>query len=235
MFYVTPCWPAGHYVSGLSVLPSRFRGTTSRAAPSKSHAFSTNYHACIAMPTWPRCAPLILFWPWPPYNLFPRLCLIWIFFVNPHWWVPLCVQRPSKAMSFQQIIMHALQCQHGLDVHLLFCIDLDLHITSSRGSVSLGFFGRSSLIGIYTLRAAPSKSYAFSTNYHACIALPTWRRCAPPILFSPWPPYNLFPRSCLIWFFSSILTDRYHFACSAQLKLCLFNKLSCMHCTTNMT
>ena len=51
--------PAGHYVSELSVLPSvrpsfrplRFRGTTLRAAPSKNYAFSTNYHAYIAMPT----------------------------------------------------------------------------------------------------------------------------------------------------------------------------------------
>ena len=41
--------------------------------------------------------------------------------------------RPS--MPFQQIIMHALQCQHDVDVHLLFCFDLDLHITSSRGRV----------------------------------------------------------------------------------------------------
>ena len=49
--------------------------------------------------------------------------------------VPLCVQRPAKTMFFQQIIMHALQCQHDLDVHLLFCVDLDLHITSSRGCV----------------------------------------------------------------------------------------------------
>ena len=59
---------------------SRFRGTTLRAAPSKNYAFSTNYHACIAMPTLPRCAPPILCWPWPPYNLLPRLCLTWIFF-----------------------------------------------------------------------------------------------------------------------------------------------------------
>ena len=49
--------------------------------------------------------------------------------------VPLCVQRPAKSMPFQQIIMHVLQCQHDLDVHLLFCVDLDLHITSSRGCV----------------------------------------------------------------------------------------------------
>ena len=47
--------------------------------------------------------------------------------------VQLCVQRPAKTMPFQQIIMHALQCQHDLDVHLLFCVDLDLHITSSWG------------------------------------------------------------------------------------------------------
>ena len=49
--------------------------------------------------------------------------------------VPLCVQCPAKAMPFQQGIMHALQCQHDLDVHLLFCFELDLHITSSRGCV----------------------------------------------------------------------------------------------------
>ena len=118
-----------------SFRPSRFRGTTLRAAPSKSYAFSTNYHACMAMPTWPRCAPPIFCWPWPPYNLLPRSCLTWIFFVDPHWWVPLCVQRPAKAMPVPQIIMYALQSQHDLDVHLLFCVDLDLHITSSRGRV----------------------------------------------------------------------------------------------------
>ena len=123
-----------------SVRPSRFRGTTLRAAPSKNYAFSTNYlprscltHACIAMPTWPRCAPSILCWPWPPpevvFNLdfFRRSSLMW--------WVSLCVQLPAKAMPFQQIIMHALQCQHDLDVHLLFCVDLDLHITSFQGRV----------------------------------------------------------------------------------------------------
>ena len=116
---------------------SSLMGTTLRAAPSKSYAFSTNYHACIAMPTWPRCAPPILCWPWPPYNLFPRSCLTWIFFVNPHWWVPLYVQRPAKAMPFQQIIMHALHFtyQHDIDVHLLFCFDLDLRITCSWGRV----------------------------------------------------------------------------------------------------
>ena len=47
--------------------------------------------------------------------------------------VPLCVQRPAKVMPFQQIIMHALQCQGDLDVYLLFYVDLDLHIASFRG------------------------------------------------------------------------------------------------------
>ena len=112
---------------------SSLMGTTLRAVHSKSHAFSTNYHAYIAMPTWRRCAPPILFWSWPPYNLLPRSCLTWIFFIDPHWWVPLCVQCPTKAMPSQQIIMHALQWQHDVDVHL-FCFDLSLHITSSRRS-----------------------------------------------------------------------------------------------------
>ena len=121
------------YVSGLSVRPSCFRGITLRAVPSKNFAFSTNYHACIAMPTWRRCAPPILFWLWPPYNLLQRLCLTWTFYVDSHWWVQLCEQRPAKAMPFQQIIMHALQCQHDIDVYFLFCFDVDPHITSSRG------------------------------------------------------------------------------------------------------
>ena len=157
-----------------SFRPSRFRCTTLRATPSKNQSFSTNYHACIAMPTWPRCAPPILCWPWPPYNLLPRSCLTLIFFL------------------------------------------------------------RSSLMGT-TLCAALSKSYALSTNYHACIAMPTWPRCSPLILCWSRPLYSLFLRSCLTWIFSSILTDGYHFACSTQQKSCLFNKLSCMHCNANMT
>ena len=110
---------------------SSLMGTTFHSAPRKCHAFSTNYYTCIAIPTWHRCAPPILFWPWLPYNLLPRSCLTWIFYVDPHWWVPLCVQCPAKVMPFQQIIMHALQCQHDVDVHLLFCFDIDLHLTCS--------------------------------------------------------------------------------------------------------
>ena len=66
--------------------------------------------------------------------------------------------------------MHALQCQHDVDVHLLFCFDIDLHL-------------------------ACSQVHGFS---------------------------------------SSILTDRYHFACSAQQTLYHFNKLSCIYCNAYM-
>ena len=75
-------------------------GTTLLTVPSKSHAFSINYYICIAMPTWHRCAPPILFWHWPPFNLFPSSCIAWIFFVNSHWWVPLRVQYPTIYMKY---------------------------------------------------------------------------------------------------------------------------------------
>ena len=144
------------------------------------------------MPTWPRFEPPILCWPWPPYNLLPRSCFTWMFYFDPHWWVPLCMQCPAKAMHFKQMIMHTLQCQHDVDVHLLFWFDLDLYLTSSQDHVfNLDFFRRSSLMGT-TLRAAPC---------HACIAMPKWPRCAPPILCWPWSPYNLLPRSCFTWIF----------------------------------
>ena len=117
-------------------------GTTLCAAHSKSYGFSTNYHACMAKPTWCRCAPPILFCPWPPFNLFPRSCLTWIFVINLSWGIPLCVHR--------------------------------------------------------------SVNTDFSTNYQACMAMPSWCRCASLILFWPWPPFNLFPRSC---FSLSILAE----------------------------
>ena len=112
-------------------LQSSLMGTTLRAAPSKSYAFSRNYHACIAMPTWPRCEPPILCWPWPPFNLFPSSCITWIFFVDSHWWVPLCVQHPTIYMPFRQIIMYILQCPHNIHVHL-FCFDLHKFLLRSR-------------------------------------------------------------------------------------------------------
>ena len=54
-FYVPPGMTSGEKLCFRVVHPSlsqsHIRGTTLRAVPSKSHAFSTNYHACIAMPT----------------------------------------------------------------------------------------------------------------------------------------------------------------------------------------
>ena len=112
-------------------LQSSLMGTTLRAAPSKSYAFSTNFHAWIALPASRRCALPILFWPWPPYNLLLRSCLTWIFFVDSHWWVPLCVQDQTIYMPFQQIIMYILQCPHDIHVRL-FCFDLHKFLLRSR-------------------------------------------------------------------------------------------------------
>ena len=111
---------------------SSLMGTTLCTAPSKSYAFSTNYHACIAMPTWPRCAPPILFSPWPPYNLLPRLCLTCSFFVDSHWWVPLCVLHPqSYAISTNYHVY--MQCPHDIHVHL-FCFDFHKFLLRSRAA-----------------------------------------------------------------------------------------------------
>ena len=76
--------------------------------------------------------------------------------------------------------------------------------------------------------------WRFSTNYHACIVMPTWYRCAPSILFWPWPPYYLLPRSCLTWIFFCrfSLMGTTLCAASSKKKLCLFNKIFCMYCTT---
>ena len=157
---------------------SSLMGTTLLAVPSKSHAFSTNYHTCIAMPTWPRCAPPILFWPWPPYNFLPRSCLTWIFFVDLHWWVPLCLQCPAKAMPFQQIIIHALQCQHDIRCAPPILFWHWPPFICSQVHVELGFSSSILLMGII-LCAVPNNLhvYAISTNYHLYIAMPTWYTC----------------------------------------------------------
>ena len=127
-----PGWP--------SILPSvTLHGYHFVCSAQQKLWLPTNYHACIVMPTWFRCAPPILFWPWPAYNLFPMSLLTSIFIIDLNWWVSLCVQSEANAMHFQQI-------------------------------------------------------------YRVCIAMPTWCRCAPPILFWSWTPFNiLFPRSCLNW------------------------------------
>ena len=92
-----------------------------------------------------------------------RSWLTWIFSVNFYWWVQLCMQRPAKSMPFQQIIMHALQCQHDIDVHLLFCFDIDLHLTCSQL--------RFSLMGT-TLCATPNNLCAILTYYHVLLQCP---------------------------------------------------------------
>ena len=152
------------------------------------------------------------------------------FFVDPDWWVPLYVQRPAKAIPFQQIIMHACIAMPTWPkcAPPILCWPWPPYILLPRSCLSWIF--SSILTDGTTLRAAPSKSYAFSTNYHACIAMPTWPRCAPPILCWPWPPYDLLLRSCLTWIFSSILTDGYHFACSAQpFQQIIVHALQCQH------
>ena len=83
------------------------------------------------MPTWCRCSPPILFWHWPPFNLFPSSYITWIFCVDSHWWVPLCVQHPTIYVPFWQIIMYILQCPHDIHVHL-FCFDLHKFLLRSR-------------------------------------------------------------------------------------------------------
>ena len=67
--------------------------------------------------------------------------------------LPLCVQRPAKAIPLEQ-------CQHDVDVHVLFCFDLDLHNLLLRLCLTSNFVRLSSLIGT-TLHAAPSKSMPF--------------------------------------------------------------------------
>ena len=72
-------------------------------------------------------------------------------------------------MPFKQIIMHALQCQHNVDVRLLFCFDIDLDL---KFMYNLDFLSRFSLMGA-TLCTASNNIYAISTNYHVYIAMPT--------------------------------------------------------------
>ena len=177
-------------------------GTTLRAAPSKIHAFSTNYHACIAMPTWRRYAPPILFWPWPPYNLLPRLCLTWIFFVDPHWWVPLLAAPSKSYMPFQQIIMHTLHYQHDSRCAppILFW-PWPPHNLLPRSCFTWIFFVDPHW-WVPLCVQCPAKAMPFKQ-----IIMHAWQcqhvrcRCSPPILFWHLPPFNLFPRSCITWIF----------------------------------
>ena len=105
---------------------SSLMGTTVHAVASKRYDFSTNYHVCIAMPTWCRCAPPILFWPWPPFtgSMFPRSCLTWISSMmgtTLH-----AASRKSYAISTNYHVCIAMPTSHDVHVHI-FCFDLDLH------------------------------------------------------------------------------------------------------------
>ena len=139
---------------------------TLRAAPSKNYAFSTNYHACIAMPTWLRCAPPILCWPWPPYNLLRRLCLTWIFFVDSHWWVPLslCAAHNNLYMPFRQIIMYILQCPH------IYIPDMYIKMNNDLESLSEWFrVNKLSLnIGKTSYRMIYMYTYFVLTSINSC-------------------------------------------------------------------
>ena len=54
------------------------------------------------------------------WNIMFQGCQSFRFSVRNILRVPLCVHHPEKAMTFQQSIVHALQCPHDVDVHLLF-------------------------------------------------------------------------------------------------------------------
>ena len=43
------------------------------------------------------------------------------------------VYSAQQKLTFQQIIMYVWQCPHDVDVHLIFCFDLYLHLTCSQG------------------------------------------------------------------------------------------------------
>ena len=145
-------------------------------------------------------------------------------------------------MPFQQIIMHALHYQHDVDVHLLFCFDIDPHLPVPKFMYKLDFLRRFSLMGT-TSCAVPNNPPGMT----GCPTMPFQQiimhalQCQNDLdvhlLFCV--DLDLHITSSRghvgLEYSLSVLTDRYHFACSAQQKLCLFNKLSCMHCTTNMT
>ena len=84
-------------------------------------------------------------------------------------------QRPAKAMPFQKNIMHAFQCQHDVDMPLLFCFDLDLNITCSRGCVYLGTFishrGPKARDGRYWNAVCLSMSFSFHSVTRKRIAV----------------------------------------------------------------
>ena len=147
------------------------------AAPSKIYDFSTNYHACIAMFTWCRCTPPIL------HDLGLHLASSQVMFntefLHQSSLMGNTLYATSNAMPCQQIIMHLLRFPHDVDVHRLFCFDIDLHLTCSRqGHVSHGFY-LLIFTDVHHFVCSAHQKVWFSTNNHVCIAMSTWCRCAP--------------------------------------------------------
>ena len=110
-------------------------------------------------------------------------------------------------------------------VHKTYCFDLDLSLMLVKVTNNLDYFpffrmdaglnaGEFDSVGVtlfqfsssiltdgYHFACSTQQTLCLFNNYHACIAMPTWCRCAPPILFLPGLLFrlNLVQRSCLSW------------------------------------
>ena len=69
-------------------------------------------------------------------------------------------------------IMYVLQCRHDVHVQIPFCFDLVITCSQAYVKFNVDFLLQFSLMGT-TVRAAPSKNYVYSTDYHVYIAMPT--------------------------------------------------------------
>ena len=95
-------------------------GTTLRAAPAKAlpfqqiimHALQCQLDVDVHLLF---CFDIDL------HNLFPSSCITWIFFVDSHWWVPLCVQYPTNYIPFWQIIVHVCNA-HMIYIYTYFVL-----------------------------------------------------------------------------------------------------------------
>ena len=99
-------------------------GTTLHAAPRKRYGFEQmlmKYYNVHMMCT-------SYFWPWPPYNLFPRLSLTSIFLINLRWCSAQCPAKANAIITnYQVCIAMPTLCRHAPPI----CFDLDLHLTCS--------------------------------------------------------------------------------------------------------
>ena len=96
--------------------------------------------------------------------------------------VPLCMQCPSNARPSTHDHVCIAMSVYDVYVHLIFSLDVDLHITCSQRSCFFIDFLRWSPLLDTTVRAGPSKRYAYSMS--------TWCRCAVSTsYFLSWPPF----------------------------------------------